>query len=549
MSQSVILDKYRIAVFMGGKSIEREVSFNSGRTICDHLDSNLYEVIPLFQTEEGLLYILPWHFLHRGKIADFSHRLEHEAQLVSWDQLKALIDFVYIAVHGRYAEDGTLQGMLEVLGIAYLGAKVFGSALGMDKVVQKSYLASQGICVPQGFCLTAGQLHTLSIDLLATQIDKHSLSFPLIVKPSHEGSSLGICVARNLTDLLIAVYNAATVMPSTVQDVLVEEKIEGMEFVAVSIEKVNPLNTQERSWFTLPLTQVVPEVGKDFFDYEQKYMPGRAEKITPAHCEQDIEIAIKSTCEKVACLLKFETIARIDGILGRDGRIFIIDPNSLTGMGPATFLFHQAAEAGYSHAQLINLLIENELLKYGMNARRPKFLKDGMTNHTQNRKRIAVLLGGDSNEREISLESGRNVCYKLSSIRYEVVPLFVNDAMELFKLDQRLLLKNSTREIAQHVTQKNLISWSDLPKLVDFVFIGLHGGRGENGSVQGALDMLGLPFNGPGVLASSLCMNKYVTNQFLRSHGFEVPFSQLVTSSVWLTLDDGAKKKFINKQI
>src|SRR5271154_6234838 len=117
---------------MGGKSIECEVSFNSGRTIYDHLDIKRYTVVPLFQTTSGKIYILPQHFLHRGKISDFAHRLETEAQSVTWDGLKKLVDFIYLAVHGRYAEDGTLQGMLEVLHIPYLGAKVLGSALGMN---------------------------------------------------------------------------------------------------------------------------------------------------------------------------------------------------------------------------------------------------------------------------------------------------------------------------------------------------------------------------------------------------------------------------------
>lgn len=544
------LGKYRIAVLMGGKSIEREVSFNSGRTICDHLDSNLYEVIPLFQDADGLLYVLPWHFLHRGKIADFQSRLATEATLVSWDQLKELIDFVYIAVHGRYAEDGTLQGMLEVLGIPYLGAKVFGSALGMNKVAQKNVLASSNIEVPRGFCINAHQIEALGLDMLEALMSESRLQFPLIVKPSHEGSSLGVAVVRSLSALYEKIYAAATVNPGKVQDVLVEEKIEGMEFVCVSLEKVNPLNTQERLWFSLPLTEVVHEVGTDFFDYEQKYMPGRAAKITPARCSDHEREAIKVVCEQVAKLLQFETISRIDGILADDGRIVIIDPNSLTGMGPATFLFHQAAEAGYSHAQLINLLIENELLKYGMVGARSKISREATDGgHAMNKKRVAVLLGGDSNEREISLESGRNTCYKLSPMRYEVMPVFVNDAMQLFKLNQRLLLKNSTREIAQALTPSDQITWADLPKLVDFVFIALHGGRGENGSVQGTLEMLGLPYNGPDVLTSALCMDKYATTQFLKNRGFDVPAAVLVERANWISMDIGEQKKYLHKNI
>ncbi len=126
----------KVGVLLGGKSIEREVSFNSGRTICDHLDITLYEVIPLFQTAIGDLYILPWTFLYRGKIADFEHRLAIEAKKISWDDLPTCIDFMYIAVHGKYAEDGRLQAILELLKIPYLGTKIFGSALGMNKVLQ-----------------------------------------------------------------------------------------------------------------------------------------------------------------------------------------------------------------------------------------------------------------------------------------------------------------------------------------------------------------------------------------------------------------------------
>lgn len=119
------MHKIRVGVLMGGKSVEKEVSFNSGRTACDHLDTTRYNIIPIFQTDTGALYLLPWYFLHRGKISDFQHRLADEAQHIIWDDLKELIDFMFIAVHGQFAEDGTLQGFLELLQIPYLGSDVF----------------------------------------------------------------------------------------------------------------------------------------------------------------------------------------------------------------------------------------------------------------------------------------------------------------------------------------------------------------------------------------------------------------------------------------
>ncbi|MBM3893745.1 hypothetical protein FJ365_05095 [Candidatus Dependentiae bacterium] len=160
--------------------------------------------------------------------------------------------------------------------------------------------------------------------------------------------------------------------------------------------------------------------------------------------------------------------------------------------------------------------------------------------------RVAVIFGGDSNEREVSFESGRNVCYKLSPQKYDVLPLFLSDQMELFHLPQNILIKNSTRAVADLVTGEMKLEWSDLPAKADFVFLGLHGGKGENGSVQGALEMLELPYNGSGVLASALCMNKFKTNTFLRSRGFAVPQAALLEKQEWLGLAPETKDAFLN---
>ncbi len=149
------------------------------------------------------------------------------------------------------------------------------------------------------------------------------------------------------------------------------------------------------------------------------------------------------------------------------------------------------------------------------------------------RIKIAVLLGGDSNEREISLESGRNIVYKLSPSKYQVLPIFVTGERKLYRIDERMLVHNSTKEITNCLTDDMRIRLSDLPALVDFVFIALHGGVGENGCFQGALEMLGTPYNGSSVFASALCMNKYKANCFLRTQGFEVPKHLLISRESW----------------
>ncbi len=514
--------KLQVGVLMGGRSIEREVSFNSGRTICDHLDIQRFDIIPIFQKDNGQLYLLPWHFLHRGKISDFYERLDLEAKKIDWDDLKLLIDFVYLSLHGRWGEDGTVQGFLDILNIPYLGAKTFGSALIMDKIAQKNILKENGINVANDIVLFAYEIKDISVDTVLQKFQKAKIDFPCIVKPSNEGSSFGIAVVLDKNELVAAIKEASNCTPGMTQDVLIEEKLYGMEFVSVVLQK------NKKEWFPCSVTEVITEHGSDFYDYEQKYMPGRATKVTPARCTQKEYKKITDICLKVTKLLNFSAISRIDGFLTKDGTVYIIDPNSLTGMSPSSFLFHQAAEIGMNHTQLINYLIDTELKNYGINQIEKK---SNMKKENEKKTRVVVLLGGNTNEREISLESGRNICYKLSPHKYDVIPIFIDNNNELYKLTTRLLVQNSTREIMDNVTDDLKMKWSELPGICDFVFIGLHGGAGEGGQVQGTLEMLGLPYNGSGVLASGLCMDKYRTARFLKQKGLDVPNSILFEKS------------------
>ncbi len=518
------MHKLRVGVIMGGKSIENEVSFNSGRTVCDHLDANRYNIIPIFQTRQGDLFLLPWHFLHRGKTTDFVHRLTKEATQIAWDDLKQLIDFMFIAMHGQFAEDGTLQGFLEVLGIPYLGSKVFASALCMDKIVQKKILHHHDINVPKGFSIHAHEVTQLKKDgLNAVQkkLTNTELTFPLVVKPSKEGSSLGVHIVYDEEQLKQAVIDACYISDKP-QAVLIEEKIEGMEFSCISLT-----NYATNNIMPLIPTEIVPESGSSFFCYDQKYMPGRASKHTPARCTPEQMNAIQQVCVKVTQTLDISNISRIDGFLTKDGEVVIVDPNSLSGMGPASFLFREAAESDMNHTHVINHLIETELHAYGMLDAAIKQEQKEDTMLTQ-KLHVAVLLGGRSNEREISLETGRNIAYKLSPTKYEITTIFVSSNLELFPIGPKLLIRNSTKEIESLLDHNTKIKWADLPNIADFVFIGLHGGEGENGSIQGTLEMLGLPYNGSSVLASALCMDKFKTCNFLRGEGFITPKALLV---------------------
>lgn len=515
----------RVGVFMSARSIEGEVSFNSGRTICDHLDTARFEAIPIFQDSNARLYILPLRFLHRGKISDFAHRLKNEAQVVAWDDLPNLVDFIYIAAHGRYVEDGQLQGMLAMLGVPYLGSKVYASALGMDKAMQKDILAAHGINTPHGIVVnsTIASKATQHIETIAALLASNQLDFPLVVKPQCEGSSLGTTIAHDIDSLISAIVIASTVTPGISQGVLVEQKLQGMEFTCIVLTDI-----KTKKPFALPPTEVVPEDGSVVYDYEQKYMPGRAHKFTPARCSTEITQAIQQTCIKVMEVMGMATLARIDGFVQADGTIVIIDPNTFSGMGPAQFIFRQAAEINMSHTELINHLIASELAGTELEE------QSTLATEEQPRLRVAVIMGGASNEREISLESGRNMCYKLSPEKYTAIPLFLNRSLKLYHLDQKLLVCHSTAEIELGLVDKEPVLWSQLAQVCDFAFLALHGGEGENGTIQGTLETLSIPYNGSGVLTSALCMDKYKTTTLLRHKGFDVPNSVFVRKELWI---------------
>ncbi len=520
----------RVGVFFGGLSIEREASFNSGRTVCDHIDIARYRVIPIFHGIDGKLYILPQRFLHRGKISDFEHRLAAEATALMWDDLPAHIDFAFLALHGRYAEDGTVQGMLSLLGIPYLGSRIYASALSRDKGWLKKIVTAQEIRTAPGTSISVAELRAVS-DWSSEETRAYiteriaPYAYPLIIKPSHEGSSLGVQIATTIDAAIEAIVHAATISRPIYQDVIIEEQLTGMEFSCIIITDL-----ETGRFVALPPTEIVPEEKSALFDYEQKYMPGRGHKYTPARCSLEQQERIKESCIQTAQALHVTNFARIDGFIDAADSITIIDVNTLGGMAPASFMFLQAAEIGMSHTQLINHLIDTELQTNPAAhhnttplpiAERPEKL------------RVAVLMGGASAERETSLDSGRNITYKLSPHRYEVLPIFVTQEHTLYRMEQHHIVKNSTAEIAAALLQERLaqqlpadtgrIRWHELSLIADFVFIGLHGGFGENGGVQGALELLKIPYNGSGVASSALCMNKYETNQLLRAAGLCVP--------------------------
>ncbi len=355
------MQKLRIGVLMGGKSLEKEVSFNSGRTVCDHIDTTQYDAIPLFHSESKI-YLLPWHFLHRGKTTDFEYRLAGEAQHIAWDDLQQYVDFIYIAEHGCYAEDGTLQGFLALLRIPYFGSGILASALRADKNIHKIILNDAGIAVPRYITIEPYEIdhfekyQTSILHKLDTIVGTDSY----IVKPYNEGSSLGISVANN-QNLETALKKAYSIEPDKKKRVIVEEKIIGMEFTCIVLT-----DNTTGEFFALPPTESVTDPAVGFFDYEQKYMPGRGIKRTPARCSAETIKHIQETCIAVMHVLGFTIMSRIDGFVTPEGKVVIIDPNTFSGMAPSSYIFNQAAEIDMSPSQLISHLLTTALQQYNL---------------------------------------------------------------------------------------------------------------------------------------------------------------------------------------
>ncbi|MBT4594967.1 ATP-grasp domain-containing protein [bacterium] len=364
--------KVRVGIFFGGRSVEHEVSITSGKTICHHIDENKYHAIPVFQSCDGRVFLLSLDFVLQTSTKKFDSLFENNATQIHWCELPRLVDFVFIASHGRYSEDGCLQGFLEFLEIPYLGTKVCGSAVGMNKEFQQKILKANKIQTPSGFTIPA-HVASLSIGAEIFRLaEQHAVEFPCIVKPASEGSSFGVTKVKSQKDFASAVQKASTCGGSLGESVLVEAFLEGSEFTCVLLEDERGLPF----WRSLGVTEVVLAPGASIYDYAQKYGQTLAKKFLPARFDPAVCEKIESECIKACVALGFSTFARIDGIVDCHGVPYLFDANTISGMAEKSFLFLHAAYAGMDHRAFISKLIDIELEK--LRAKEP-LIKVGQT--------------------------------------------------------------------------------------------------------------------------------------------------------------------------
>jgi D-alanine-D-alanine ligase len=342
------MDKLRVGVILGGMSSEREVSLNSGRNVYDNLDREAYDPIPIFMDGQGRFWAISWRLISQNTTTDITERLEKEARRISYEGLKEEIDFAFISLHGKYGEDGCIQGLLELLGLPYTGPGVLASALGMDKHTQQKILQAAGMGVPESILVREEAWRTDRERMIKTIFDRFKA--PFFTKPPREGSSIGVTLVRDEASLARGIEEAL----KWDRSVLVEEALDGKEFSSIIMEEAGGFQALE-------LTEITPQ--SDYFTYDDKYMPGRCRKFTPPRSiPPDAVEAIKKEAVRAFKALGFRSYGRIDGFFMKDGRILITDPNSSSGMAPSSFFFEQAACQGMLPAMIISRLIENALV-------------------------------------------------------------------------------------------------------------------------------------------------------------------------------------------
>lgn len=342
------MDRLRVGIIFGGMSSEKEVSLNSGRNVYDNMDRELYEPIPVFMDSRGQFWILPWQLISQNTTRDITERLEEEAARLLYEDVRGRIDFAFIALHGKYGDDGCIQGLLELLGIPYTGPGVLASAIGMDKHLQQQVLGAAGIGVPRSIVICERDWTTRR-EAVEKEIEE-TFGYPFVTKPAREGSSVGVRIIRDRKDLEAGVAEALQWDTA----VLAEEFLDGIEFSSIVLEG------EDGNPAPLGLTEIFPQ--SEFYTYDDKYMPGRCRKFTPPrNIPREAAETIKKEVIRAYRALGFRCYGRIDGFFLRDGRILVTDPNSSSGMAPSSFFFEQAAEAGMLPSMIVSRLIETSL--------------------------------------------------------------------------------------------------------------------------------------------------------------------------------------------
>ena len=335
------VEKIRVGIVMGGLSSEREVSLESGRNIFSKIDRGAFAPIAIFMDSRAGLWEIPVKLLMRNSTRDIEEDLATEATPIPYESLKERIAVACLGLHGKYGEDGCIQGLLELLGIPYTGSGVLASAIGMDKYVSRQILAISGIDVPKTIPIARRQWERGEEGLAARIAGE--IGYPCIVKPSREGCSTAVQKVAAAAGLPAALAEAF----EWDDRALVEEYLTGMEVTCGVLGGDKPQ--------ALIPSETIPT--NDLLSLEDKFLYGQGENKTPARLPAEQLEAVRQAAVATFEALGLAGYARIDMFVRPDGRVAVLEPNTLPGMTPSTVLFHQAAALGITQAGLIDRII------------------------------------------------------------------------------------------------------------------------------------------------------------------------------------------------
>ncbi len=336
------MSRIRVAVLMGGRSAEREVSLSTGRQVLAALDPQKYEAYPVDTATLSIDRICGAAAAGGTTSPGREVPADPFATLPSAESLLSgrKPDVAFICLHGRFGEDGTIQGMLELLEIPYTASGVLASALAMNKVMSKKIYQAEGIPTPAGVVLRGRE--EAEAYLRGFRSGTAAVQCPAVVKPSEQGSTIGITIVQNPADMPAALETALAFD----QEVLVEEFIEGIEITGPVLGNSRPE--------CLPLVEIVPNSG--FYDYEAKYTPGATDEIVPARISPEQTRLAQELSVRSHQALGCRGCSRTDMLVAEDG-IWVLETNTIPGMTPTSLLPRSAEAAGISFPALVDRLI------------------------------------------------------------------------------------------------------------------------------------------------------------------------------------------------
>jgi D-alanine-D-alanine ligase len=361
--------KTRIGIVFGGRSGEHEVSLASARAVIDNLDPNKYEIIPIGITKSGqwLLGSEPAQLIAAGQEVALDSQQNQPTNVVAitgdptvrrliplkeGEQLRdnGALDVIFPVMHGTYGEDGTMQGLLEMANIAYVGNGVLGAALGMDKEKMKMVFASANLPNVKYLVYRRNQWKSDPEAIIAAI--EEQIGYPNFVKPVNLGSSVGINKAHNREELRHAINVAAEFD----RKIIIEQGINCREFECAV------LGNDE------PIASVVGEViaGNEFYDYDAKYATNStSETIIPAHIPQETSELIRRYAIQAFQALDLSGLARIDFFIDKDtNQIYINEVNTMPGFTPISMYPKLWAASGIPYNELLDRLIELGIERY-----------------------------------------------------------------------------------------------------------------------------------------------------------------------------------------